>query len=162
MSLANRFPIALFYRSFSCSVQLKCGMYMYFSLTIIVDDSKKNTKEANHRGKKTRTEPSFGYFLGGLRPATLQSITDKNNAATWERFIGCMSDISIENVKVDFAMSKPSGPNADYSSCPIPDPVDPESTTLTMGELGKYAYPATYPHATRCFTFNSIFHIALS
>lgn len=108
---------------------------------IRVDDSLENSEDADHRGKKTRTEPSFGYFLGGLRPATLDSVTDKNNAATWDRFIGCMSDVSIENVKVDFARSRPSGPNADYSSCPVPDPVDPESiVTPEMGELGKYAY----------------------
>lgn len=101
----------------------------------MVDDNLENNKEADHRGKKTRTDSSYGFYLGGIDAEALQLISDKNNAASFQRFIGCLSEISFEGIKVDFAVAKPTGPNADFSSCPVQDPV--EFTTPEMGQLGK-------------------------
>lgn len=102
-----------------------------------MDDSYEASQSGEHKGRKTKTSPQFGYFLGSLRDGIYEIIADKDNSATWERFIGCMSDVSIENVMVDFAISQPTGANADFSRCPVPDPVDPEVTAPTPGQLGK-------------------------
>lgn len=77
--------------------------------------------------------------MGGLRPSLIDVIEDKDHAASWERFIGCMSDVSIENVMVDFAINMRVGPNVDFSVCPIPDPVEEgeENPSTTPGQLGK-------------------------
>lgn len=127
-----------FYSIPSQSIRLVFNSYnMHCRLTIIVDDSYEATSTGDHKGRKTKTDPPFGYYLGGLRRGIYDIISDKDNSVSWSRFIGCMSDVSIDNVMVDFAVSQPTGMNADFSRCPVPDPVDPEVTTLTPGQLGK-------------------------
>lgn len=107
---------------------------LFYRLSILVDDKHDSSADGQHRGKKTKTEPSFGYYLGGVKQATIDDISYKNNSPTWKRFIGCMSDVIILNVSVDFAQpgSRPEGDYADYSACPVPDPVDPDATTTMM------------------------------
>lgn len=111
-------------------------------MSVLVDDKDKTSADAEHRSRKTKTSPSFGYFIGGMTPTVVEYITFKDNSATWKRFIGCLSDVSIQAVAVDFAMNKPMGNYADYSQCNVADPVDPDSTTTPddgePGEIGKF------------------------
>jgi len=100
----------------------------------VVDDNDYIDKESDHRGKKTKTAKEFGYYLGGLSQATVDSIIDRNNSATWQRFIGCMSDVFILNLLVDFSTSPETG-YAD-STCPVEDPDDQPITTTAVTSKG--------------------------
>ncbi|XP_067931597.1 laminin subunit alpha-like [Watersipora subatra] len=98
-------------------------------LTIAVDDRDITSETGTHRGKKTKTDPSFGYYFGGLRWETIEDIKSRDNSPTWQRFVGCMSDVYIKKETIDFAIFPPQGDYADYSTCSVPDPVDPDATT---------------------------------
>ena len=115
---------------------------MCYRLSIAVDDKNRTTKVGEHRGKKTKTESSFGYYLGGMRRATVNSVTDQNNSPTWSRFVGCMSEVYIEKVQVDFAKAIPQGDYADYSTCWVPDPVakDEQTEPGVVTDIRKYLY----------------------
>lgn len=107
---------------------------------MIVDDSDRSSADGEHRGRKTKTSPTFGYFLGGIRPEVRDYIAFKDNSPTWDRFVGCMRDVTIQKVKVDFAVSRPQGNYADYSQCDVADPVDPDTLTTPASppdDLGK-------------------------
>ncbi|KAF6025339.1 LAMA4 [Bugula neritina] len=115
-------------------------------LRIVVDDNDYIDKESDHRGKKTKTAKEFGYYLGGLSQATVDSIVDRNNSATWQRFIGCMSDVFILNLLVDFSTSPETG-YADYSTCPVEDPDDQPITTTAVTSKESLQPPTLAPIA---------------
>lgn len=115
---------------------------LLYRLSITVDDTARTTAVGTHRGKKTKTDSTFGYFLGGIKKATVDDIDYKANSPTWQRFIGCMSEVYIQNIMVDFALSRPEGGYADYSACSV---MDPDITTTTASATTASTIPDPSP-----------------
>ena len=109
-------------------------------MTITINDRDIITKTSEHRGRKTRTDPKYGYFIGGVRLAAFEPLNKTDNSGTWQRFVGCISDLSIQNLLVDFAVSKPQGNYADYSACPVPDPDETTTAGVSISTAGKLLF----------------------